>query len=111
MHRLLGVSALIAVAVASVQSAPQAVASRGCLRWSDVETLTRTGPDTVRATTRRHGNFVIKFKGRCDFQRGPDNYFIVRLHDRHECVESLGAIEVHNAGACFIDTVTPEKAN
>ena len=111
MHRLVRMSALIAIAVTFAQSAPQAATSRGCLRWSDVETLTRTGPDTVRAKTRSRGSFVIKFTGKCDFQRSPDNYFIVRLHDRNECVKSLGAIDVHNAGACFIDSVAPEKVN
>ena len=46
-------------------------------------------------------------KGHCDYMRSPDNFFIVRLHSRWECVDSLGTIDVHNAGACFIESVTP----
>jgi len=84
------------------------VAAKGrCLRWSDIDTLTRTGSETVLAKSRMRGAFVIKFKGRCDYQRNSDNYFVVRLRDRWECVSALAAIEVHNAGACFIESVTP----
>jgi hypothetical protein len=77
------------------------------LRWVDVDTLTRSGPDTVLARSRQRGDFVIKFRGPCEFQRGPENYFVVRLYSRWECVESLGVLDVNEGGACFIESVKP----
>ena len=105
MRLFLGMSVIVALSVAAAAE-PQTANVRGCLRWSDIETLTRMGSDRVLATTRRRGDFVIKFLGICDFQRSPTNYFIVRLHDRMECVGSLGALDVHEGGACFIESIT-----
>jgi len=105
MRLLLAMSMTIALSMA-VAAEPQAANVRGCLRWSDIETLTRMGPDSVLATTRRRGDYVIRFRGTCDFQRSSTNYFIVRLHDRMECVSSLGVLDVHEGGACFIESIT-----
>ncbi len=106
MRLLLGMSMMIALSSMAAAAEPQTASVRGCLRWSDIETLTRISPDSVLAKTRRRGDYVIKFRGTCDFQRSPTNYFIVRLHDRMECVSSLGAIDVHEGGACFIESIT-----
>lgn len=99
--------AMISTLVAAAPGDPQAAGRRACLRWNDIDTITRSGPDTVLVKSRRRGDWQIKFKGHCDYMRSPDNFFIVRLHSRWECVDSLGTIDVHNAGACFIESVTP----
>lgn len=105
MRWLLGMAMMGAL----VAAAPQAVGAQACLRWNDIDTITRSGPDTVLVKSRRRGDWQIKFRGRCDFQRSPNNFFIVRLHDRWECVSSLTVLDVHEAGACFIESVTPIK--
>lgn len=108
MRWLLGIVATSALAVtAAIQT--QAADRRACLRWNDIDTITRSGPDTVLVKSRRRGDWQIKFRGRCDYQRSPMNFFIVRLHDRWECVASLGVLDVHEGGACFIESVTPIK--
>lgn len=108
MRWLLSMAVLGALAAAA-PGEPQAASARACLRWNDIDTITRSGPDTVLVKSKRRGDWQIKFRGNCDFQRSPNNFFIVRLHDRWECVSSLTVLDVHEAGACFIESVTPIK--
>lgn len=86
----------------------QAAEAKGqtCLRWVDIDTMSRKAPDTLWAKTRTRGTWEIRFKGRCDYMRFPDNYFIVKLFSRTECVRSIGVLQVNNAPACFIESVT-----
>ena len=106
MRWLLGVGVIIAAAAAAMGGS-QAADKQACLRWNDIDTITRSGPDTVLVKSRKRGDWQIKFRGSCDYQRSPNNFFIVRLHDRWECVKSLGVLDVHEGGACFIESVTP----
>jgi len=108
MRWFLSIGAMIALSVAVMAGSP-ASASPACLRWNDIETLTRSGPDTVLAKTRHKGDFQIKFRGACDYQRSPANFFIIRLHDRWECVSSLHVLDVHEGGACFIESIARVK--
>lgn len=87
----------------------QAAEAKGqtCLRWDDIDTMTRKAPDTILAKTRTRGTWEIRFKGRCDYMRFSDNYFIVKLFSRNECVRSIGVLHVNNAPSCFIESVTP----
>jgi predicted secreted Zn-dependent protease len=107
--RWLSAIAFLGVLAAAAATQASAEERQSCLRWHDIDTITRSGPDTVLVKSRHRGNWQIKFKGRCDYQRGPSNYFIVRLHDRWECVRSLHVLDVHEGGACFIESVTPVK--
>ncbi len=97
----------LTVALCATAAAEQPKNGGACLRWVDVDTLTRSGPDTVLARSRRKGDFVIKFKGRCGYQRDPENYFIVRMQSRWECVDTLGLLELNEGGSCFIESITP----
>ena len=108
MRSFLSLSALFALSLVAVFG-PQASAKGACLRWADIDTMTRSGPDTLIVKSRSRGNWEIKFNGRCDYQRFPDNYFIVRLHDRWECVSRLSMLNVNNGAPCFIESVTPIK--
>lgn len=108
MYKLLSIAMMI-VAAASAPIETTAAERQACLRWNDIDTITRSGPDTVLVKSRRRGNWQIKFRGSCDYQRSPNNFFIVRLHDRWECVKSLAVLDVHEGGACFIESVTPVK--
>jgi hypothetical protein len=108
MRWLLEIVVITALGVAATAQT-NAAERRGCLRWHDIDTITRSGPDTVLVKSRHRGNWQIKFRGRCDYQRTPSNFFIVRLHDRWECVSSLRVLDVHEGGACFVDSITPVK--
>jgi hypothetical protein len=105
MRGLLAWTTLSAV-VFAVTLAPQVASAKQCLRWDDIQTLSRQNPTTVLARS-RHGDFAITFKDSCAFQRTPANYFVVRPHDHRSCVSDLGALPVNEAAACFIASIDP----
>lgn len=105
MSGLLARSTLAALAVA-MTLVPLAASAKQCLRWDDIQSLTRQDPKTVMVRS-RYGDFAITFKNACAFQRAPDNYFIVQPHDHNSCVRALGALPVNESAPCFIASIDP----
>jgi hypothetical protein len=102
---------LPAIALALVVLAPAVASADQCLRWDDIQSLNRQGKDAVLARSAK-GDFLIKFKAACPYQRTPANYFIVDLYQRSECVRTIGALKLNEAGTCFItgiDEVPPSE--
>jgi hypothetical protein len=108
MRLFLSAFALLALSLVAMFG-PHAAAKSACLRWADIDTMTRVAPDLLIVKSRTRGDWQIKFKDRCDYQRFADSYFIVRLHDRWECVSKLSILNVNNGAPCFIESVTPLK--
>jgi hypothetical protein len=106
MFRLAAVFALTLLSLTIAIEAPAAKAQR-CLRWIDIDTLTRHNQNSVLARSRSKGTYLIKFTGPCDYQRRSGDYFVMREQDRLSCISSLDVFQVHNAGACFIESVRP----
>ena len=109
MHRF-PLKSITLAALAFAMLLPQTAGASSCLRWDDINTLKRETPDTVIART-HDGDYTIKFKQACAYLRTPANYFVVRPHDHRSCVKTLGALPVHEAGACFIDSIEPVASN
>ena len=104
--RRMRISTLIGTAALCSLALPQVASAKSCLRWDDINTLKRQDPQTLVAKTHA-GAYTIKFKQPCAYLRTPSNYFQLRLHDRRECVTTIGALPVHEAGSCFIDSIEP----
>ena len=77
-----------------------------CLRFRDLQDMTKIDNRTRLAHTRGQEKYTVRFRHECrDFDR-PDNFYKVRLYSEWECVSSQTVLEFRDGGACFIESVT-----
>ena len=109
---------LFATAVCAVLTASAALIASGsatadaygggrCLRFRDLQNLTKIDNRTLLATTHGSARYTVNLRHECpDFGR-IGNFYKVRLHSEWECVDRDDVLEFRYGGACFIESVTP----
>lgn len=113
MRRSLGASAIctvLAVSAAMIGSNTGATADTSgaqCLRFRDLQNLTKIDDRTLLASTRSGTKkYTVNLRQEChDFGR-PGNFYTVRLHSDWECLDRDDVLVFHDGGSCFIDSVT-----
>ena len=112
--QLLSTSLLAALLVTSgvvfAADNPQPASYGGgkCLKFRDLQNLTRVDEKTLIAHTRSSNRkYTVTLRTSCRDFDYPGNYYTVRLHSDWECFDRDDVLVFRYGGACFIDSVTP----
>jgi hypothetical protein len=105
-------AAVATAGLAFVASGPDAVAYSGgkCLKFRDLQNLTRVDDKTLIAHTRSTQKYTVTLRSSCRDFGYPGNYYTVRLHSNYECFDRDDVLVFRYGGACFIESVTPIAA-
>jgi hypothetical protein len=81
-----------------------------CLRFRDLQSLTKIDDMTAIARTRGSQKYLVTFRQACRDLGQPDNFYRVRLYGDYECFDRDDVLVFRYGGACFVDKVTPVPA-
>jgi hypothetical protein len=108
------VTALATVAATALFNnvdSPDAQAAGGkCLKFRDLQGLTRIDDKTLMARTRTSQKYVVTLRHACRDFGQPGNFYTVRLYSDAECFDRDDVLVFRYGGACFIDNVQPAPA-
>lgn len=106
----IALAALTIGAIANGLDSPPAQAGGQCLRFRDLQNLTKIDDKTLLAHTRSSQKYIVSLRHACRDFGEPGNYYTVRLHSDTECVDRDDVLVFRYGGACFIDNVKPAPA-
>ena len=105
-----GASTAIAAGILSLGLATTDADAYGggrCLKFRDLQSLTKVDDHTLLARTRFSQKFTVKLRSACRDFGTPGNFYTVRLYSSSECFDRDDVLVLRYGGACFIDNVTP----
>ena len=98
---------LAGLALALQSGAASAAESRGCLRYHDLDAITKVDTQTLVAKVKGDGRYKILVDSQCRYLEWPQDYFVTRNTSPWECVRAGDALELNRGGNCFVQSVTP----
>lgn len=78
-----------------------------CLKFRDLQSLTKVDDRTLLARTRFSQKFTVKLRSECRDFGTPGNFYTVRLYSGSECFDRDDVLVFRYGGACFVENVTP----
>jgi Family of unknown function (DUF6491) len=108
---VLTTTVLIALAATAWISSAYSPASAGyggkCLKFRDLQGLTKVDDKTLLARTRSSQKYVVTLRHACREFGQPGNFYTVRLYSDAECFDRDDVLVFRYGGACFIENVQP----
>ena len=103
------IAAVLATGLVFAASGPAAEAYSGgkCLKFRDLQNLTKVDDRTLIAHTRGTQKYTVTLRHACRDFGYPGNFYTVRLHSTWECFDRDDVLVFRYGGACFIESVTP----
>ena len=103
-------AALTAGAFVFGVNGPTAQAGGVCLKFRDLQGMTKVDDKTLLAHTRSSQKYIVTLRHACrDFGR-PGNFYTVRLYSDAECFDRDDVLVFRDGGACFVESVQPAPA-
>ena len=102
-------AAILAGALTLGLVTPEANAYGGgrCLKFRDLQSLTKVDDHTLLARSRYSQKYTVKLRSACRDFGTPGNFYTVRLHSDAECFDRDDVLVFRYGGACFVASVTP----
>lgn len=104
------IAAVLTTGLAFATAVPAAEAYSGgkCLKFRDLQNLTKVDDKTLIAHTRNSSRkYTVTLRHSCRDFGYPGNFYTVRLHSNWECFDRDDVLVFRYGGACFIESVTP----
>jgi hypothetical protein len=77
-----------------------------CLRYRDLDGLTKVDAQTLIARTKSGPDYKLALDPTCRYLDSPGNFFITSTTSTWECVEPGDALPLNQGGVCFVQSVT-----
>ena len=104
MLRILAVAMLALTIQSGIASGAE---SRRCLRYHDLDGITKVDTQTLIAKAKGGGRYKIEVDAKCRYLEWPEDFFVTRQIGLEECVQPGDALVLNHGGNCFVQNVTP----